>query len=153
MEVSAELRITGTRAAVWAVASDVEGWARIVQGVRGIEIVTRPATGLTGLRWKETRLLFDKPETVEKWVTESVDQEFFTSRAEQDGFVFTTSLRLTEQGGGVLVTSTHRTDTQTLGARLRALPLFLFKGMFRKVILADLQDFKTAVEGAPSRGA
>jgi hypothetical protein len=69
-------------------------------------------------------------------------------RAEQDGFVFTTTLRLTEQGSDVVVTSSHRTEAQTLGARLRALPLFLFKGVIRKTVLADLEDFKAAVEGA-----
>jgi Polyketide cyclase / dehydrase and lipid transport len=144
--VSGEIRIEGTRAAVWSVASDVAAWSRTIKGVRQIEIVTPPTTGLTGLRWKETRLLFDEPTTVEKWVTEWAEPEFFTSRAEQDGFVFTTTLRLDDRDGSVVVTSTHRTDALTLGARLRALPLVLFRRVIRKALMEDLRDIKAAVE-------
>ncbi len=146
MVVSGDIRIEGTRAAVWSVVSDVANWARIIKGVREIEIVTPPTTGLSGLRWKETRLLFGEPVTVEKWVTDWAEREFFTSRAEQDGFVFTTTLRLTEQGGGVVVTSTHRTDALTLGARLRSLPLVLFRGVIRKALMEDLRDIKAALD-------
>jgi hypothetical protein len=148
MIVSGSLIIEATRADVWSVAADVEGWAKILRGVRQIEIVARPAAGLSGLRWKETRLLFDKPETVEKWVTESAEERFFTTRAEQDGFVFTTTLRLDDQGDRVLVTSTHQTEARTLVARLRSLPLLLFKGVIRRTLMKDLQDLKQAVEGS-----
>ena len=148
MEVSVEVSIDGSREAVWSVISNVELWAKVIKGVKQVELIARPSSGMSGLRWKETRLLFDKPETVEKQVTEVTDLEFFTSEAEQDGFVFTTTIRLTEQDNSVLLTSIHRTDAQTFIARLRSLPLFLFKGVIRKYILQDLNDIKNAVEGA-----
>ena len=148
MVVSGEVRIEGTRVAVWSVVSDVDRWAKIIKGVKQIEVIACPTVGISGLRWKETRLLFDKPETVEKRVTESTEQEFFTTRAEQDGFLFTATLRLTDQGSGVLLTSSHRTAPQTMAARWRSLPLFLFKGLIRKALLEDLTDIKEAVEGS-----
>lgn len=153
MLVAGDISIKGTRAAVWSVVSDVEGWARIIKGVKQVEVVARPSQGVAGLRWKETRLLFDEAATVEKRVTESKEGVFFTSRAEQDGFVFTTTLRLAEHGGSVVVTSAHRTDAQTIGARLRALPLVFFKGVIRKALMEDLQDLKAAVEGTRASGA
>ncbi len=146
MEVSGMVTVTATRAAAWAVATDVEGWARIIRGVQRIEVVARPASGLTGLRWRETRLLFGDAATVEKWVTRAVEPDLYETRAEQDGFVFTTTLRLAEQGGGVVLTSTHRTEAVTLGARLKALPMVFFRGVIRKAILEELHDLKAAIE-------
>jgi carbon monoxide dehydrogenase subunit G len=147
MVVEGEMRIEGTLDAVWAMAADVVGWATTYTGVQQVEVVARPASGMVGLRWKETRLYFGESATVEKWVTEAVDRAYFTTRAEQDGFIFTTTLRLVAQGSGVIVTSRHRTDTSTLMARLKALPMVLFRGVIRKAILEDLRDLKAAVEG------
>ena len=60
MRVTAEVTITAPRAAIWAAIADIENAARFILGIEKIEIVNRPATGLAGLRWKETRILFDK---------------------------------------------------------------------------------------------
>ena len=66
MLVEAQVTIHGSKAAIWAAITNIENAADIIGGIENIEIVEKPANGLVGLRWRETRLLFGKPATVEK---------------------------------------------------------------------------------------
>jgi uncharacterized protein YndB with AHSA1/START domain len=152
MIVEAEVTIHGTRAAVWAAITDLEHAAGFISGIEKIEIVARPASGLVGLRWRETRILFGKPATVEKWITEVVEGESYQTRAEDGGFVFRTTMRLSGRDGGVTLTSAHATEPHGFLAKLQAIPMRLFfKGVIGKFIVQDLTDIKRAVEGqAPS---
>jgi hypothetical protein len=83
---------------------------------------------------------------VEKWITEAVENEFYRTRAEDSGFVFLTTLRISEGSGGFTLTSSHETRPQGFIARLKALPMVFFKGVIKKAILQDLFDIKSAVE-------
>ena len=71
---------------------------------------------------------------------------FYRTRAESDGFVFLTTLGLAEDGrGGVVLTSSHDSRPQTLKARVMAIPMgLLFRGVVRKAVLQDLEDYKAA---------
>src|SRR5215510_14167059 len=146
MIVEAQVPIHGSRAAIWGAITDIENAAKTISGIENIEVVEKPANGLIGLRWRETRMLFDKPETVEKWITDAAENEFYTTRAESDGFVFLTTMRISESSDGITLTSSHVTEPQGFAARMQALPMFLFKGMVKKAILQDLNDIKSVVE-------
>jgi len=146
MIVEAQVTINGSKPTVWAAMTDIENAAKILSGVEKIEVVEKPAHELVGLRWRETRMLFGKPATVEKWITEAAENEFYKTKAEDSGFVFLTTNRISESNGGVTLTSSHETTPQGFVARLKATPMFLFKGVIKKAILKDLNDFKAAVE-------
>jgi len=110
-------------------------------------VVEKPANGLVGLKWRETRMLFGKSATVEKWITEAEEDEFYRTRAESDGFVFLTTKRISERSGVTTLTESHESTPQTFAARFMSIPmLFLFKGVVRKALLKDLEDIKAAVE-------
>lgn len=145
MIVEAQVTIRGTKAAVWTAITDIEKTETLLSGVEKIEIVERPANALVGLKWRETRLLFGKPATVEKWITDATESAF-TTRAEDGGFVFLTTNRVEEKDGAVTLTSAHETQPQGFVASLKAMPMFMFKGVIRKAILQDLNDIKSAVE-------
>ncbi len=149
MVVEAQVNINGSSEAVWAAVADIENAARIIGEIEKVEVVDRPANGLVGLRWRETRMLFGKPATVEKWITDAAENEYYRTRAEENGFVFITTMTITENGaGGVTLTSTHDSQPLTFAAKLQAIPMALFfKGVVRKAILQDLNDIKGAVEG------
>jgi len=66
MLVEAQVTIHAPKPAVWAAITDIEHAAETISGIEKIEIVEKPANGLVGLRWRETRMLFGKPATVEK---------------------------------------------------------------------------------------
>lgn len=146
MTVSASITINATEAAVWAATTDIARFAELLSGVEKIEVVEKPATGLVGLKWKETRILFGKPATVEKWITEAKEHYHYTTRAGQDGFVFITTNRVSGSDGNVVLTGIHETVTQGFAAKVKALPMVFFKGVIRKAIMKDLEDIKKAVE-------
>ena len=147
MIVEAQTIINGSKAAVWAAITDIENAAKIIGGIEKIEVLEKPANGLVGLKWAETRLLFDKPATVEKWITDAAENEFYKTRAESDGFVFLSTMRISESRGGITLTSSHDSKPQGIVARVLSIPMmFLFQGVAKKAILQDLNDIKSAVE-------
>ena len=142
-----QVTINGSRAAIWAAITDIEHAANAISGIDNIEVLERPATGLVGLKWRETRMLFGKPATADKWITDAAENEFYKTRAEDGGFVFLSTLRISESSSGMTLTSAHDSRPQTFVARLMSIPMgLLFKGVAKKALLQDLNDYKAAVE-------
>jgi uncharacterized protein YndB with AHSA1/START domain len=147
MIVEAHVTINGARAAVWAAITNIENASEIISGIEKIEVVAKPANGLAGLRWRETRMLFGKSATVEKWITDAAENEFYKTKAESDGFVFLTTKRISESSAGITLTESHESMPQSTVKKLLSVPmLFLFRGVMKKAILKDLNDIKAAVE-------
>ena len=146
MIVEAQVTINGSRAAVWAAITNIENASEIISGIENIEVLEKPANGLVGRKWRETRMLFGKPATVEKWITDAAENEFFKTKAEDGGFVFSTTNSISESSGGITLTSSHDSKPQGIVARLQSIPMVLFKGVVKKALLQDLNDIKSAVE-------
>jgi len=91
-------------------------------------------------------MLFGKPATADKWITDAAENVFYKTRAESDGFVFLSTIRISESSGGTTLTSTHDSKPQGIVARLQSIPMELFKGVAKKALLQDLNDIKSAVE-------
>jgi uncharacterized protein YndB with AHSA1/START domain len=146
MIVEVQVNIKGSRSAVWAAITNIENTAKFISGIEKIEVVEKPANGLVGLKWRETRMYFGKPVTVEIWITDAVEIEFYKTRAESDGYLFLSTMSLSESGDGVTLTSSHDYKPQSIAAKLKSISMFLFKGMIRKILQQDLNDIKSAVE-------
>ena len=146
MLVEAQVTINGSKAAIWAAITDIANASEIISGIENIEVLEKPANGLVGLRWRETRMLFGEPATVEKWITDAAENEFYKTRAEDRGVVFITTLRISQSSGGITLTSSHDSKPQGIVARLMSIPMVLFKGVVKKALLQDLNDIKSAVE-------
>jgi uncharacterized membrane protein len=148
MLVEVQLTIKAPKEAVWAAITDIENASKIIRGIDKIEVVEKPASGLVGLRWRETRMFFGKPATVEKWITEAAENAFFKTRAEDGGFVFLSTTGIAENSdGSITLTSAHDSQPQTIVGKIMSIPMGLFfKGVAKKAILQDLNDIKSAVE-------
>ena len=147
MLVEAQVTVNGSKAAIWAAITDIENASKFIRGIKNIEVVEKPAHGLVGLKWRETRILFGEPATVEKWITDAAENAFYKTRAEDNGFVFLSTISISESGGGITLTSSHESKPQGIVARLQSIPMgFLFKGVAKKALLQDLNDIKSAVE-------
>lgn len=147
MIVEAQVTISGSKAAVWAAITDIEHASTMVKGIEKIDILERPARGLVGLKWRETRTLFGKPAIADKWITEAAEHSFYRTRAEDGGFVFVTTKRISENGGNITLTESHESLAQGLRAQLMSIPMRLFfRGVIKKALLQDLSDIKAAVE-------
>jgi hypothetical protein len=147
MIVEAQVTINGSKAATWAAIADIEHASETISGIEKIEVLEKPANGLVGLKWRETRMLFGKPATAEKWITDAAENEFYKTRAEDNGFVFLSTLSISESSGGITLTSSHESNPQSIVARLMSIPMTIFfKGVAKKALLQDLNDIKSAVE-------
>jgi len=147
MIVEAQVIINGSKAAIWAAITNIESASKTISGIKTIEVLEKPAHGLVGLRWRETRTLFGKPATVEKWITDASENEFYRTRAEDGGFVYLTTKSLSESRGGVTLAESHESRPQGIVAQLMSIPMrLLFRGVVRKYLLQDLNDIKATVE-------
>jgi len=147
MIVEAQVTINGSKAATWAAITNIENASETISGIENIEVLEKPANGLVGLKWLETRMLFGKPATVEKWITDAAENEFYKTKAEDGGFVFLTTKSISESGAGITLTESHESKPQSIVAKLMAIPMrLLFKGVVKKALLQDLNDIKAAVE-------
>ena len=153
MIVEAQVTINGSKAAIWAAITNIENASEIISGIEKIEVVEKPANGLVGLRWRETRMLFGKPATAEKWITDAAENAYYKTRAESDGFVFLSTISISESSSGsITLTSSHDSQPQSIVAKLMSIPMALFfKGVIRKAALQDLNDIKAAVEEKSSK--
>ena len=106
MIVEAHVTINGSKAAIWATIINIENASETIRGIENIEVLEKPANGLVGLRWRETRMLFGEPATVEKWITDAAENEFYKTKAESDGFVFLTTKSISESSGGIMLAET-----------------------------------------------
>ena len=147
MIVEAQVTINGSKAAIWVAITNIENASETISGIENIEVLEKPANGLVGLKWRETRKLFGKAATAEKWITDAAENEFYKTRAESDGFVFLSTTSISESSGGITLTSSHDSQPQSFVAKLMSIPMaLLFKGVAKKALLQDLNDIKAAVE-------
>src|SRR5262245_38992837 len=108
MLVEVQVTINGSKEAVWAAITNIENASKTISGILNIELLDKPANGLVGLRWRETRMLFGKPATAEKWITDAAENAFYKTRAEDNGFVFLSTMSISEgNNGSITLTSSH----------------------------------------------
>ncbi|HYV84727.1 MAG TPA: hypothetical protein VFB49_02350, partial [Patescibacteria group bacterium] len=87
------------------------------------------------------------PATADKWITDAAENRFYKTRAESDGFVFLSTMSLSESSAGVTLTSVHDSKPQSIVAKVMSIPMgLLFKGVAKKALLQDLNDIKASVE-------
>jgi len=146
MIVEVQVTIKGSRTAVWNAITNIGNAAEFISGIEKIEVVEKPATGLVGFKWRETRMYFGKPATVEIWITDAVENEYYKTRAESDGYLFLSTMNISESSNGITLTSTHDYKPQSSVAKLKSISMFLFRGMIKKILQQDLNDIKSAVE-------
>jgi carbon monoxide dehydrogenase subunit G len=95
---------------VWAVVSDIPGSAATLSGVDSIQMLTDGPYGV-GTRWKETRTMMGRSETVEMGVDQCHAPAqgragSTTVKARQGGASYTSRFALAERDGGTDLTLT-----------------------------------------------
>lgn len=147
MEVQARVCINGTKEKVWQVITDIEGSERTIEAIERIEILEKPASGLIGLKWRETRTMFGKTATEVMWITDVKENDYYQTRAESQGAVYVSRLQIEEQEGRTYLTMAFEGQAQSLTAKIVSLATgFLFKSATQKALQQDLEDIKAAVE-------
>ena len=148
MKLQVSERIDGSREEVWKVITDIEGSPDFISGIEKVEVLERPATGIVGLKWQETRTMFGQTATEIMWVTEAEQNVSYQTRAESHGAVYESGFTLADEDGGTHLTMFFEGTPTSFFARLMsAITSPFFKGATEKAVRQDLIDIKARVEG------
>ena len=148
MKVKADITINSAKEAVWRVITNIENSVNTISAIENIEVLEKPENGLVGLKWQETRTMFGQQATEIMWITEAQENAYYRTRAENNGAVYISELRVEGSGDKTLLSMEFEGEAQSFGAKLMSfLTGFLFKGATEKAIKQDLEDIKVAVEG------
>ena len=133
---------------VWAVISDVPGSAATLSGIDAIQMLSDGPYS-EGTRWKETRTMMGRSETVEMWVSQTDPPRSTTVKALQGGADYTSRFTLADRDGGTDLTLTFGAELQN-PSRMSKLAMALFGklGMriTRKSLSRDLAEIAAKAE-------
>lgn len=146
MKLKVQITINSSKEKVWKVITDIENSVNTIKGIEKIEILEKPADSFTGLKWRETRTMFGQTATEVMWITDAVENEYYTTRAESHGAIYTTELVLSDKGSSTELTMDFGAELVTFKAKLFSLMGFLFIGATKKALKEDLEDIKAKVE-------
>lgn len=133
---------------VWAVISDIPGSAATLSGVESIQMVSEGPYG-EGTRWKETRSMMGRRETVELWVSQADPPRSTTVKALQGGADYTSRFTLAERDGGTDLTLTFGAEVlrpTVLSKIMMALSGKIGMSMTRKALAKDLAEIAAKAE-------
>ena len=133
---------------VWAVISDIPGSAATLSGIDAIQMLT-DGPYAEGTRWKETRTMMGRSETVELWVSQADPPRSTTVKALQGGADYTTRFALAERDGGTDVTVTFGAEVlkpTRLSKVLMAVAGPIGMRITRKALAKDLAEIAAKAE-------
>ena len=141
-------RVDAAPEKVWAVLTNVPQAADTLSGVTRVEMLSEGPYGV-GTRWKETRTMAGRAETVEMSVSEADPGRSTTIKASQGGADYTTRFELAPRDGGTELSVDFSADVvqPTVGTRIMT-ALFGRIGMAvtRKALAKDLAEIKAKAE-------
>lgn len=103
----------------------------MISGIMQIHVLNKPADTLTGLKWQETREMFEKEATETIWITESVEKEHYCTRAESHGSIYVTRVSVKSSDSGTKISMTFSGTPQTFMAKTMS---FLMGSVINKSI-------------------
>ncbi len=147
MEVAVSLEIEKSKEEVWKTITDFENCANYIESIVKLEIINQPENTLEGFKWKETRVMFGKEAEETMWITDYTENEYYQTRAESHGSVYTSKLSIEPAGEKSVLTMSFSTEPKKLMARIFSFCLGpLMKGSIKKAFLKDLNDIKKHTE-------
>jgi len=147
MNIVASISIDRPADVVWQAITAIEHSQEMISSILNITVLHQPEAGVVGLKWEETREMFGKEAMETMWITDAVTNEFYTTRAESHGSIYTTALNLRAQAGGTELTLSFGAVTQSYLTRILAFLTWPFiKSSLKKSLLKDLQDIKVYIE-------
>lgn len=133
---------------VWSVISDIPGSPATLSGVDSVQMLS-DGPYAEGTRWKETRTMMGRSETVEMWVAQADPPRSTTVKALQGGADYTSRFSLAERDGGTDLTLTFGADVvkPTVVSKI-TMALFgkIGMSMTRKALSKDLAEIAAKAE-------
>ena len=147
MKFQVQTTINRSKQDVWQVITNMEAAAERISSIQSVEVLEKPSSGLVGLKWRETRIMFGKSATEVMWVTEAVENDYYKVRAESHGAIYNSVLKVSEEGEQSLLTMEFNGEAQTIVAKIMSFVMMpFFKGATLKALQKDLDDIKSWME-------
>ncbi len=147
MKISIDIEINAPKEKVWKVITDIENSVNTISEIENIEILNKPNDTMVGLKWKETRTIFGKSSTETMWITEAKENSFYKTRAESNGAVYQTVLKLTENENITVLIMEFSSEAVTFKGKILAFIFgIMLKRTMKKLIEKDLIDIKSTIE-------
>jgi carbon monoxide dehydrogenase subunit G len=146
VSITVSEEIDAPREQVWNLITDFDTWSDTISGIVSIDVVDRPESGVIGLKWRETRVMFGKEAVETMWITAAEPNRWYETRAENHGAIYTTRLSLEDANDKVVLTMTFSAKATTLVSRLMSVISFMFNSTLTKMLQKDLQDIRRVAE-------
>lgn len=147
MKLTATKTIAAPVERVFAIAADFAGAPEVISGITRVEMLTDGPVGV-GTRFRETRRLHGREGTEEMEVTEFEPNERYALGCESHGCLYRTVFRFVPAGEGTEVDMEFAATPQTLVAKILSVVMRPAIKAVGKIVEQDLEDIKTAAEGA-----
>ena len=149
MKFYSEVSIDSDKSTVWQIIGDIENSSTNIDTIKEIEILEKASDGLTGLKWRETRIMFGKEATEVMWITDWGENTFYQTRAESHGAIYISRLEIDQINSGCVLKMSFDSQAESFGAKFWDI-LFgkLMKKSTEKSLLTDLLDIKRIAESA-----
>jgi hypothetical protein len=120
----------------------------MLSGIVTLSVLERPESGLIGLKWSETRVMFGQGAAETMTITEAEEGRQYTTRAESHGSVYLTKIEVTEVSGGqtnlAIVCDAKPQSAFAWVVSLLMAPLVT--GSTTKALRRDLDDIRRSLE-------
>jgi len=147
MNYMVEIDINCPKNKVWLAIIDINNAQNIISAILDLEVISQPKDTLVGLKWIETREMFGKKSSETMWITDYKDEEFYSTRAENCGAIYTTRLSLIESDNTTTLTLSFSGSSDSIFVRwLSSVMGVLMKKSMIKLLQKDLSDIKHYVE-------
>ena len=131
---------------MWSTITDFKNCKNYISSIVEIDVLEEPKDTLLGFKWKEKRIMFGKEATETMWITDFKENEFYQTRAESHGSIYTSRMTVAEKDGHTELAMSLGLKLNHLGRRFFSCIGFLFKGAMKKAVTKDLQDIKNHLE-------
>lgn len=146
MTVTATEHINAPPAQVWKIVTDFENIAKNISAITDAKILEQPDTGIIGLKWQETRVMFGKEATETMWISAAKDGEWYETTAHNCGSIYNSRVGVKEVNGGTEISMSFTATPETFFAKLFSVVGFMFNGAIKKAFQQDLLDIKRLAE-------
>ena len=148
MSVKATEQINASSDIVWQIVTDIDNAADNIKAITDARVLERPESGLIGLKWQETRVMFGKEATETMWISAAEDGKWYETTANNCGAIYTSRVELKDLGGSTELSMSFSAQPVSLSARLFSVIGFLFTASIKKAFAEDLKDIKRLAEKA-----
>jgi len=147
MNITVGVEIDSPKSNVWAAIIDIDNCMDMISGILDIKILHKPEEGLVGLKWTEKRKMFGKEASETMWITDCQDEEYYSTRAENNGAVYSTTLAVSEIDNKTRLTMSFSDSSDSIFIKVVSsiMGIFIKKSMI-KMLEKDLADIKEFVE-------